>query len=184
LSPVIENSYAAVDWAPAPGAERWIVVSGQTSDADIVRAIASIASYSRNIGVRSSLRETTSAIAETPSFVVGGGLLLRTGDFMVAPSCCCGLEGWREWYAVKKGGQSPWLGHDPMPWIDCSGDLAVAWEDEKHRRSATVTYEAIRIALDQAEHDLAQFVERIRAWGSRHDADPRLADHLKAVFHI
>ena len=141
LLPVIENGGAA-DWAPTSDAGRWIALSGDTSDQDIARVVASIAAYSRKIGIRETLAETTTAIADTPAFVVGGGLMFRLGDFEAAPGCCCGLEGWREWEAVGRNGQSPWLGHDPMAWIDCTGERAVFWDDEDGR-SVDVGYDEI-----------------------------------------
>ena len=182
LLPVIENGGAA-DWAPTSDAGRWIALSGDTSDQDIARVVASIAAYSRKIGIRETLAETTTAIADTPAFVVGGGLMFRLGDFEAAPGCCCGLEGWREWEAVGRNGQSPWLGHDPMAWIDCTGERAVFWDDEDGR-SVDVGYDEIAAALVIAGANLTAFVARLRAWSAQHGCDPRLADHFKRIFYV
>jgi hypothetical protein len=173
LLPVIEDG-SPTDWAPQAETGGWIVLSGETSDRQIARAIATIAGYSAHIGVRDPLATTTKAIAATEQFVVGGGLIFRLGDFEAAPACCCGLEGWREWEWVKKGGDSPWLGHDPMAWIDCSGDEAVFWSDE-NGESVSLAYDQILAALAVAAADLEAFVERLRAWGANHGGDPRLA---------
>ncbi len=184
LVPVIMNGLADVDWAPLKLTERWIVLSGEASDDDVARAIAGIATYSSEIGVRATIAETSAAIVNAKGFVVGGGLLFRDGDFAVEPGCCCGLEGWRDWYAVKKDGQSPWMGHDPMAWIDCTGDTAIVWSDEIDARSATVSYEALREALDVAARDIAAFVERLRAWGKANGAHPKLPDVFARVFDV
>ncbi len=187
LLPVIENCLPdrRVDWAPATGSERWIVLSGETLDKDVARVVASIARYNNSeIGLRDTLQETSAAIVDAEIFVVGGGLLFREGDFVVEPGCCCGLESWREWFAAKKGGQSPWMGHDPMAWIDCSGDTAIVWLDEFNAQAATVSYEALRDALNVAARDLADFVERLRAWGAANGTHPELPDVFARAFDV
>jgi hypothetical protein len=185
LSPVIMNGLADVAWAPMNVAERWIILSGAVTDDDIARAVASIASYSSKIGVRDTIEETTAAMVKAKGFVVGGGLMFRDDDFCVEPSCCCGLEGWREWAAVKKGGQSPWMGHDPMPWIDCTGDAAIVWtDDQKSAQSVTVSYQAIQDALNVAARDLADFAERLRSWGASTGAHKDVAETFVRVFEV
>lgn len=184
LLPVIEGGFIGADWSPPRGGDRWIVLSGETSDDDIVRVIGSIAGYGTRIGVQDTLRATTAAVADASSTVVAGGLLFRAGDFVIEPGCCCGIETWREWYGVKKDGQSPWLGHDPMAWIDCSGDAAVVWSDEANGESATVAYAEIRDALGVAASDLAAFVGRLRDWSLQNNTDPRLAETIKRNYSI
>ena len=46
-----------------------------------------------------------------------GGFIILADDFRVEPSCCCGLLGWIEWRDLSPGSYSPWLGHNPSPWI-------------------------------------------------------------------
>lgn len=61
---------------------------------------------------------------------VPGGLLARDTETGVSipPSCCCGLEDWREWVSVPRGGQ-PWLGHSPTPWIEHLDGAVRIWPD-------------------------------------------------------
>ncbi|MFH8869912.1 hypothetical protein [Streptomyces griseus] len=57
---------------------------------------------------------------------VSGGLRVVDGATGVTllPGCCHGLEDWRGMYAVLDGAVSPFLGHDPDPVVERSGESA------------------------------------------------------------
>jgi hypothetical protein len=42
---------------------------------------------------------------------------------VITLGCCCGLENWCEWQNFLESGETPWLGHDPSPWLERIGDV-------------------------------------------------------------
>lgn len=57
-------------------------------------------------------------ILEAEDLILPGGIQVISEEKVIAPSCCCGLETWREWVEFLETGESPWLGHDPSPWVE------------------------------------------------------------------
>jgi hypothetical protein len=175
-----------VAWARRGEFGELVVLNAETRDDDVARVVAALAydpeCLSDNIG------QTTKNLVESERSIVAGGLRLRSGAFVLTPSCCCGLESWREWYGVRKGGQSPWLGHSPDPWIDCSGDKAIAHTDgggdSSDDRTLQIEYRDIRVALNKTCEDLTLFVEVLRRWSDRNGADRRLADWFGKTFDV
>lgn len=109
--------------------------------------------------------------------VVAGGIAVIAGDFRLYPSCCCGLEDWVEWRNIKKNGASPWLGHDPDPWIDTSGDRAILHNGmNTGKESIDVSYEELLVAVENASVALSQFLEKLRSWLK--EIDPEHSEQL------
>ncbi|MFB2970868.1 hypothetical protein ACE1CD_18000 [Aerosakkonema sp. BLCC-F183] len=90
---------------------------------------AQLAQYNR-IELTADRQTVLRQILKAKSLVLPGGIQVvcqKRGT--ISPSCCCGLESWREWIDVLKTGTSPWLGHDPSPWIEITGDVVRVWSD-------------------------------------------------------
>jgi hypothetical protein len=128
------------------------------------------------------------AIATAPSIVLPGGVAVRddTGREIV-PGCCAGLEEWREWLAFELTGQTPWMGHEPDPWLEHAGDYIRVWSHGELSEGAKsspyaveVSLEEFRRALAGLQHDLGGFLRALRAWAERHA--PEQADSLVARF--
>lgn len=108
------------------------------------------------------------------TLVMWGGLTLDDSStgVTIAPGCCCGVEDWREW-AGALGGESPWLGHDPSPWIELDGDRLRVWQDEgfgdQSASGAQPAFVDLPVAafpelLRSAHHDLRGFLARVGEW--------------------
>lgn len=93
--------------------------------------------------------------------ILPGGLVVAHGDLVIEPSCCCGLEDWRDWEQALTG-QSPWLGHDPAPWVEVSGSTVCVWADGAED-AATDTY-AISFERAHFETELARAGTHLRAF--------------------
>jgi hypothetical protein len=107
-------------------------------------------------------------IIAAESLILPGGLQTSLGDQEINPSCCCGLECWREWERVLEGG-SPWLGHDPAPWVELSGDVVRIWSDgglDEAPDAFSIALERphFQAELDRAAQELRAFLERAAAW--------------------
>lgn len=113
-----------------------------------------------------TLASKVKIIKNRDCLIIGGQLAAVKGDFVMLPSCCVGLEAWREWEWVKPGGGSPWLGHNPDPGVEVKDDhaiLRISWSDS-NSKELKVTYEEIQRALNTAENDLKSFHKRIGEW--------------------
>jgi hypothetical protein len=111
-----------------------------------------------------------------------GGLAVVSGDRLVAPSCCCGLETWHEWQRVLSGGGSPWTGHDPAPLVEVIEGEVRVWLDGALRNKPTAesplvfTPAQFQKALDKAAADIEGFLYSLRAW-----LEMKAPDHAEGI---
>lgn len=109
-----------------------------------------------------------------------GGLRVVDGSTGVTllPGCCSGLEDWRGVYAVLDGAGSPFLGHDPDPVVDRSGESVRLVVDFEQSDSPVIELSAaeLRRLLDGVGRDLAAFLALAAAWARLH-----LPDHAEPV---
>jgi hypothetical protein len=142
-------------------------LSADSPPGDVALVVAQLASYG---GDRSSFAELLEAFPG----VLPGGLAAVHDGLVIPPSCCCGLEGWRDWEALLEDGTSPWLGHDPSPWVELVDDSFVVWADQRDAtRPPTArvlfTPHQLRAALLRANDDVSAFVSTLRAWLAERD---------------
>lgn len=122
--------------------------------------------YGRNSKTADDIRaEVDFLLSNDDAMILAGGISAIKGDFKLLPSCCSGIEGWREWRAIRENGLSPWMGHDPDPWVDTSGPIAVLHNGVSNGIESTeVTYGEIQLALDEVESDLNGFLIGFEEW--------------------
>lgn len=194
LQPVIEmwGGRDGHDWAPAPDARAFIVLHGGASDDDVASVVGILASYN-DVGPASSAADAVAALvakADENGLIAPGGLQAREGDLDIAPSCCCGLEHWRTWQGLAPASPSPWLGHDPSPWIECRDDGALIWEDggtdndAPDARAIRTTYAEIEAQAAHASVMLAAFRDRLSQWLRTHGCDEALSQRFSDIFHV
>jgi hypothetical protein len=119
--------------------------------------------------------------------VLAGGLVAVKDAFRLFPGCCCGLEGWREWRFVVPGDHNGlWLGHDPSPWVDTTGPVAILHPDEGDDETLAVPYAEVGEALARAGRDLEDFLAVLALWLKAEGiADsPRLVARIGEWFRI
>lgn len=119
--------------------------------------------------------------------MLAGGLVAMKNEYRLFPGCCHGLESWREWANLRKGGPSPWLGHDPDAWIDASGERAVLHNGRAGpSESLEVEYSEISEAFANVEAELDLFAARMESWLVGIDAvrGGQLSDRLREWFWI
>jgi hypothetical protein len=187
LLPVVECQTWPDDtvWAPPPSSDRWLTISADASDDIVGQILASVAACNDALAV--TLKETLANLECCDGLIASGGLRVKALDFDLLPSCCCGLEGWRDWYSVKPGGESPWLGHDPSPHVDCQDCVAVIWTDEAGTSSEALTtpYAELSVALATADAALTGFVDRLEQWlSARSPGSERFSKTFASAFDI
>jgi hypothetical protein len=178
----------------APPVESLLPLSAQLTAPEVGTAMAVIAQASRAVpGSENDAVQILRNLANARGLIAPGGLRARdtAKDLEITPSCCCGLEAWREWREVVDGG-AVWLGHDPTPWIEQLGPTIRIWPDDSTPLQ-TAGESAIEIALtdlaeliDAAEVQMKGFLEQVRSWavGLHHPEVEHLVAALDRSFHI
>lgn len=105
---------------------------------------------------------------------MSGGLLFQEDDKIIKPSCCCGLEQWKEIVNDIKAKQKPWLGHDPLgtciyeedKTIVCSDDISMLQGKNKDKIKAEkeiikiiYTDKELDVLFHQLETDMQEFIQ-------------------------
>ena len=157
--------------ATSPGA--YVTLDGTADDADIGSVMAQLAGYNQLLPFN-AVAAGLDRLATERSLVLPGGLRATHGDRSITPSCCAGLEGWREWLYFLESGQSPWMGHSPDPWAEQDGGRVRLWSEVWPADSdppSTVT--ALEAPLPEFERELRRaadglvgFLNRVESWAT------------------
>ncbi len=136
------------------------------SNAELFAFLTSLCQYGSKTSPPATVKEAADELfAKNELLIMSGGLVASDGKLEIYPSCCCGLEGWREWYWVLDKTGSPWLGHDPSPWVE-NGDTHItihADEGDGHEQ-IQVTYAELATAVNNARRDLEGFAGDLHKW--------------------
>ncbi len=136
---------------------------------EIGLVVAKLAQYN-DIELSNSKPAIIEQILEAKSLVLPGGIeVIDEREKSISPGCCCGLERWREWFNFLSTGNSPWLGHDPSPWLEMQGDMVSIWSDgllESVRNAFCfeVSRSQLKEALKLVENDLQGFLFSLESW--------------------
>jgi hypothetical protein len=171
LRPVFENPGEGRRSWPWPIAGRaapaFIPLGGDMSDAELGSFFAQTVDYNSLEGEGSAT--LLAAILRAESLILPGGLQAAAADRVIDPSCCCGLETWRDWRRFLEEGVQPWLGHDPAPWLEDAGRTIRVWSDggvseAPDAFAIELTRAALSAELLHAEEALCDFLARAEAW--------------------
>ena len=181
LEAVVESPERRIStWVPLPdlpGYPEMIRLSSSSSEAEVAAVVAQLTVY----GGTDKTPLTMEQLVNEPVRILPGGLQAVSGETVIAPSCCCGLETWREWIDLLKGGGSPWLGHDPAPWVEkLKGSFVVHSDGGLGEDGGPVTGVVTQISFSRSEleaavelvqTDLAGFLMRLEDWARGHKPD-------------
>lgn len=168
LIPVVDAPFERSEfwWRLPPSLPAWptrIELSGQTSERDVALVAYQLAACNaRGNGVVLTPAEL---LALDDRLVLPGGLLLRSGEREIVPSCCCGLENWPEWRHVADG-HSPWMGHDPAPGVERVGNRWRVWPDFDTNLGVG-SGEPIDVDLDTLAAELDRVTAALHAFTAR-----------------
>ena len=146
-----------------------ITLSGEMTYAKIGLVIAQLAKYNQ-IELTGDRLTVLNQIIAAESLVLPGGIQVTSEtQSTISPSCCCGLETWRDWVDFLKTGASPWLGHDPSPWIENLGDAIRIWSDGGMQAASKafhidVLRDRFAKSLILVEQDLQAFLFCVDSW--------------------
>lgn len=189
LEPVIET-FGTRDfacWPVADPSDGMVGLSAEMTAAEVGVAVAALVPAELADDPALAADAMLRGVIGARTLIASGGLRARDAEtgVSIAPSCCCGLETWREWSSVPDGGQ-PWLGHSPAPWVEHVDGGVRIWsdgglgEDEtpEPREQIAVPLDAFSTALDQAHLDLLGFLSAVRRWAQA--LSPDTAGELEA----
>jgi hypothetical protein len=168
LIPVVDVPFERSEfWWPLPASlPVWparIELSGQASEMDVALVAYQFAAY--NARGSGAVLTPAELLAFDDRLMLPGGLLVRSGEREIAPSCCCGLESWPEWRHVADG-HSPWMGHDPTAGVERIGDRWRLWPDFD-TKLGTGSGEPIDFDLETLAAQLVRVEADLRAFTAR-----------------
>lgn len=174
----------------------FIRLSGKMTDREVGLVFAQLVQYN-HLESQGDTNNVLHRVIQAQTLILPGGLQVKAAaDKVINPGCCCGLETWRDWLRFAKTGASPWLGHDPSPWVEKVGGLVRVWSDEKSRKISHkkgvnifhIDFEQSKFEADlsKVQQDLSAFLVRSKAWAGRVGfAEPsKLSRKFDECFHI
>src|SRR5689334_21443076 len=141
------------------------------SDGELGLILTELITYNR-IETEGDAPQFFQRIINSDCLIIPGGIrAIDDKGKLVNPSCCCGLEIWREWLEYLEGGASPWLGHSPSPEIEQIQNGYRVWsaseeEDKNLRYHIYFSEEEFVQNLQQVCSDLKIFLSRLREWAN------------------
>jgi hypothetical protein len=110
------------DWPTMPDATFMHVrLTDEVSPLAVGSIMSTFARYNTDHGMHAPKATPALLLAalERPAPILPGGVIAvdEASGAEIPPGCCSGLEHWRDWVDFLEGGDSPWLGHDPTPYL-------------------------------------------------------------------
>lgn len=83
-----------------------------------------------NVDVDRESADVLNELITTDEVALRGGIAFEDKDKVILPSCCCGLENWRDLLEAVLSKKGIWLGHDPFPSIEYVDNTVRIWSDD------------------------------------------------------
>jgi hypothetical protein len=169
----------------------WIRLSAEMTQPEIGLFFAQLAHYNQ-IDLSENRATILRKILAADGLVLAGGIQAVSAEQVISPSCCCGLEDWRKWQEFLRTGETPWLGHDPSPWLEQVGSVIRIWSDGglgdsmKNAFKIEVDRPTFERALRSVEQDLLGFRFCIESWceSIEFEQASELANKVEQCFQI
>ncbi len=122
--------------------------------------------------------------------LLGGGILFYDNEKKILPSCCCGLEVFKEILQAINNKQSPWMGHDPYPVFEYTSKKIIVWSDDcigiykdKKPKDNLIFIEfdkeELKNNLLNIENEIKEFIE-VPFYNSFKELSSKFADELSS----
>ncbi|HZG16475.1 MAG TPA: hypothetical protein VE710_15905 [Candidatus Bathyarchaeia archaeon] len=127
---ITDPYYDPPEWLNEVEFREYVVLSEDTSPEDTVLFFICLLGYN-DVDV-SNITTAFTELIQKEEVVIGGGILFENNSGRkILPSCCSGLEQWRDVLNGVKSKDSPWMGHTPYPTIEYINDTVRVWSDNK-----------------------------------------------------
>ncbi|AKG36178.1 hypothetical protein [Paenibacillus durus] len=159
----------------------FLVLSTNCNSSEVELFLVHLFGYN-SINIDQSMDDTFNELLVKDSVAILGGIaFFESENKLIMPSCCCGLEQFRDIYNSVTKKESPWLGHDPFPVITYIGDLARVWSDDPESIESyyiDFKYKELLDNLEESKRDLECFIDKpLYQWIYR--KDQRIAQIMK-----
>lgn len=138
VKPIIQDPYYdAPSWINDNIDRRdFVILDGKSSEKDVELFLILLLGYN-NINIKQDKALVINELLSEDEIALSGGVLFIGEDKKIFPSCCCGLESWKEVLDAAISKESPWLGHDPNPCFEYIGDSIRIWSDNFNKKQAS-----------------------------------------------
>jgi hypothetical protein len=176
-TPIVTSEFTS-PWPMAPAnTSDWIKLSGEMTNPEIGLALSLLLEHNQ-LDSSHSVSEVLEQLLVAAELIWMGGIRAVGSDGRnIPPSCCCGLETWREWPDFLATGTTPWLGHSPSPWVENYGDAIRIWSDGglgesvKNAFFVDVSRAVFKESLSLVERDLQAFLFCVESWAQEVGCD-------------
>ncbi|MFF2529162.1 hypothetical protein ACFVS2_09645 [Brevibacillus sp. NPDC058079] len=160
-----EPYYQIPDWLNTDVAyTEYVKLTGQTTSDEVDLFIAMLLGYN-NIDIKGTPHEVLKRLFDELDVVIGGGIYLESNDRIIPPSCCSGLEAWRDVLDSVINRKSPWMGHNPTPRMEFADNIVRVWSDDSNEEDVDKNelyyidfdYVEFIAKLEMIESDLMEF---------------------------
>jgi len=128
-------------------------------------------------------------LAGDDEILIPGGIEIISGERVIRPGCCSGLEEWSRWTTMRTTMLAPFLGHDPDPWLEPLDDGVRIWSDDRDAPAVfqfMVPWHEWDAAVARLRAQITHFVDRLDDWS--HGIAPIAAAHtmqrLRAILSV
>jgi len=191
-TPSLDNRYYTAWNIPVFKPFTFIRLWGEMNEAEISLFVMQLADYNQ-ISLNNDLSVIIQLILAKKGLILPGGIAAISTDKEIQPSCCSGLESWREWANFLKTEQAPWWGHDPSPWVELRGETVRFWSDgglelEPARKAfyLEMSRSQFKGAIASVQADLRGFLSALGNWGMAKEIPetPALCAKIDQCFKI
>ena len=143
----------------------YICLSSDCSNIDVELFLILLFGYN-DIDSKYSFKKAFNELFNKNEIAISGGIaFFEDENNYILPSCCCGLEDWKEVEMSINNKNSPWLGHDPTPGITYDKDHLIVWSDDPKETNHSILnikylYDEIFKCLKKTEIDLREFIQK------------------------
>lgn len=116
-------------WLPKAESLENAYLSKNSSAEDVVIFLTVLCGMN-DIDINKEPNKVVKELINTDEIVLSGGIAFESHSHVILPSCCCGLEQWKEVLDAVINKKSAWLGHDPFPSIEYLDQSVRIWSDD------------------------------------------------------
>ncbi|OBZ16497.1 hypothetical protein [Bacillus sp. FJAT-26390] len=156
---IIDPFFEQPNWLSKVEYRETVYLSKNSTEEDAVLFLTLLCGFN-NISIDKEPNEFVQELIRTDEVALSGGIAFEGQGKLILPSCCCGLEQWREVKEAVKSKKDIWLGHDPFPTIEYIDESVRIWSDDYigNRKKEPITEQERQkmFFITYSHHDLIE----------------------------
>lgn len=127
------NDDCRTNWLSELSTQKYIQLSKNSSKEDVDLFL--VALFANNdVNYKDSVNESFLNLLKEykeNGLICSGGIVFYDENKEILPSCCCGIEGFKQVIQeIKEEISGIWLGHDPFPVVEFAENTVTVWQDD------------------------------------------------------